>query len=240
MRQAKTYIILLAAVLLTACTDEYVETTRIVPLSPFATINIKSVFSIYLVQDTFHGVEIAGDDDIIGHIEATIQGDVLTLFDNRSVKWMTPESNKIKVYVHSPDHAAINAYATYALYSVNAITSDLSIVNQAQVRFSEIDLTLDSKSFYYWNNYSCNGKLTLRGQCESFEINNYALHAVDASDLNAQSGLISTYALADCRVNVAGQLTYSLHGQGNIYVHGNPVELIKQGHTSTGQVIRVD
>ena len=240
MRTAKTYIILLASVLISSCSDEYLEARRTVPLSPFTTTEIHSVFSVYLVQDNFYGVEIVADDDIINSIDATIQGQVLSLIDNRGVKWTSPESNEVKVYVHSPDHGTISAYSTYSLYSVNPITSNLAIIHQPNVRFSEIDLTLDNDSFYYWNNYMCGGKLTIRGQCENFDINNYALHQVNASELTAQSGFISTYAKADCRVNVTGQLTYSLNGQGNIYVYGNPDDLIMQEHTSTGRLIRVN
>ena len=240
MIKAKSYIILLALASLSSCSDEYLEARRSVPLSPFTTTEIHSVFSVYLVQDNFYGVEIVADDDIINQIDATVQGDVLTLVDNRSVKWTTPESNEIKIYVHSPDHGTVDAHSTYSLYSVNAITSDLVIFHQPNVRFSEIDLTLDNNSFYYWNNYMCGGKLTLRGTCGSFEINNYALHQVNASELTAQSGLVNTYAKADCWVNVTGQFTYRLHGQGNIYVYGNPNELIMQEHTSSGRLIRVN
>jgi hypothetical protein len=240
MKLVKTYIVLFAFVGLAGCSDEYVEARRTVSLTPFTSVDIHSVFSVYLVQDSFYGVDIVADDDIINNIDVRVQGDILSLVDNRKVKWTTPESNKVKVYVHAPDHGTINAYATYSLYSVGAITSNLEIIHQPNVRFSEIDLNLDNGSFYYWNNYMCAGKLTLRGQCESFDINNYALHQVNASELRAQSGLISTYAKADCRVNVAGRLKYSLHGQGNIYVYGNPDELIMQEHTSSGKLIRVD
>ena len=240
MRPVKTYFILLIAISLSSCSDEYLEARRTVPISPFKSIDIRSVLSVYLVQDSFYSVDIVADDDIISYIDATIHGDVLTLVDNRNVKWTTPESNEIKVYVHAPDHGMINAYSTYSLYSVNPITSGLAIFHQPNVSFSEIDLTLANDSFYYWNNYMCGGKLTLRGQCESFDINNYALHQVNASELTAQAGVISTYAKADCRVHVTGQLTYSLNGQGNIYVYGSPNELIMQEHTSTGRLIKVN
>lgn len=240
MKSAKPYFILLASILLSSCSDEYRETTRTVPLSVFTTIHINSVFSVYLIQDTFYAVDLVGDNDVVSYIDARIDGDVLSLTNNSRQKWMHPESNKVKVYVHSPNLGRIEAYSAYLLYSVNPITSDLSIVNQSDVKFSEIDLMLNSYSFFYWNNYLCDGKLTLHGQCENFEIYNFALHAVSAADLKAQSGFISTYAKADCRVYVTDQLTYDLHGQGNIYVHGHPAKVIMQGHTSTGQVIFVN
>lgn len=203
-------------------------------------IDINSVFSVYLVQDTSYAVEILADVNVIDHIDARINGDVLVLTNNSRQKWMHPESNKVKVYVHSTNHRQVNANSTYALYSVNALTSDLAVVNEADVKFSEIDLTLNGNAFSYWNNYLCDGRLTLRGQCGNLEIHNFALHQVNAVDLNAQSGVITSYARADCRVYVTGQLTCSLHGQGNIYVYGNPTEIIIKEQTSTGQVIRVN
>lgn len=240
MKTAKPYLILLASILLSSCTDEYNETSRTVPLPPFTTIQINSVFSVYLVQDTIHAVDIVADVNVVNHIDARIEADVLVLTNNSSQKWMHPESNKVKVYVHSSNHGQINASSAYALYSVNTITSDLAVVNEPDVKFSEIDLTLNSNSFSYWNNYLCDGKLTLRGQCGNIEINNFALHQVNAVDLMAQSGVVTSYAKADCRVNVTGQLTCSLFGQGNIYVYGNPAEIIIKAQTSTGQVIRVN
>jgi hypothetical protein len=238
MIRSISYLILLAA-FICSCSQEHPEATRTVPLSPFASMEIKSFFSVYLVQDTYYAVEIVGRDDLISHVDASIEGDVLVLADRSRGKWMHPGSNKIKVYVHSPRHGTVNAYAAYALRSVNAITSDLDIVNHPEVRYSEIDVILNNDHFSYWNNYSCNGKLTLRGECNSFEINTYALHSVNAADLRAQSGWVTTYAKGDCDVRVVGQLKCSIHGQGNIYVHGSPAEVIVEEQTSTGKVVWV-
>lgn len=236
----KPYLVLLTSVLLWSCSDEYHEASRKVPLTPFTGIRINSVFSVYLVQDTIYAVDIVADVSVVNHIDARIDSNDLVLTDNSSLKWMHPESNKVKVYVHSANHSRINANSAYALYSVNAITSDLAVVNEPDVKFSEIDLTLNSNLFSYWNNYLCDGKMTLRGQCGNLEINNFALHQVNGVDLKIQSGVITTYAKADCKVTVMGRLTCSLYGQGNIYVYGNPAEVIIKERTSSGQVIRVD
>lgn len=238
----KSYFTLaITALLLSSCMDQYKETTKVVSVSPFSTLQINSVFSVYLVQDTLYSVKIEADDDVVNQVEARVERDVLSLTDNNKQKWMNPENNKIKVYVHSPNHYWINASSSYSLYSTNTITSDeLHIVNEGAVKLTEIDLSINCLYFSYWNNYLAGGKLTVTGKCENFQIDNYGLHLVNTVGLNARTGLITNYAKADSRIYASERLECNLHGTGNIYVYGNPAEIILKEHTSSGQVIRVN
>jgi hypothetical protein len=185
-------------------------------------------------------VVVTGDKDAVNHVEARVDGEILSLSDHNKQKWLKPEQNKIKVYIHSPEHRSITANSSYSLQSVNTITSDtLNIMNNPEVKISEIDLTTDCKFLGYWNNYSVGGKLTLRGKCDHLDINNFALHAVNTVDLNVRSAYINNAAKGDCRVYVTDRLWYRLQGQGNIYLYGNP-DLVLIERTSTGQLIKMN
>lgn len=240
MKASRLCSILLTLAVLWACEDTYTPMTRTISLPSFASVSIKSVFTIYLVQDTVYAVRVVADDDAVDHIEAIVTGDVLTLTDNSKQKWLRPKSNKVTLYLHSPAHGLVNAVVDYTLYSSNVITSNVSVVNEPEVKFSEIDLTLNCATFSYWNNYLCNGRLTLRGSCGNFDINNFALHEVNTVDLDAQTGFLNHSGRTDCKVYVRNQLRCNLNGPGNIYVHGNPTEVIIEEQTSTGQLIRVN
>ena len=42
----------------------------------------------------------------------------------------------------------------------------------------------------------------------------------------------------DCKIHCLSKLTYSILGSGNIYLTGNPPEIIKLEESSTGQLIQ--
>jgi hypothetical protein len=60
---------------------------------------------------------------------------------------------------------------------------------------------------------------------------------VDASLCESRYGLVENFSKGDCEVYVTEKLDYSLQGEGNIRLKGNPtLQLLKQ--TSTGSLIR--
>jgi hypothetical protein len=241
MRTTPARCLLFGLMALASCGDKYEETTRSVPVSPFTTLHINSVFNIYLVEDTQYMVEVVGDEDAVGQIEASVEGEALTLTDHNKRKWLKPEENKIKVYVHSPEHNMIYAKSSYSLQSVNTIaSSQLYIVNQPEVKVSEIDITIDCQFVVYWNNYLAGGHLILKGRCEDMEINNYALHSVNTVALNTRRGVINSYAKGDCEIYVTERLEYQLEGPGNIYLYGNPAEIVLLDQTPAGRLIKMN
>jgi hypothetical protein len=243
MRSVQLYYRLLSGLIfiLASCGDPYEETTRNISVPSFTTVEIKSVFSIYLVEDTRYGIVITGDKDAVNQVEARVEGEVLILSDHNKGKWLKPEQNKVKVYIHSPEHSVIHAKSSYSLHSVNTITSGaLYILNYPDVKVSEIDLTTDCEFLWYWNNYQAGGNLIFKGKCDVLVINNYALHTVNTVELNARSGYINNFAKGDCKVYVAERLECQLQGMGNIYLYGDPAEIVLIERTSTGQLIKMN
>jgi hypothetical protein len=98
-------------------------------------------------------------------------------------------------------------------------------------------LDLDCETFYFWNNFPCGGKVTLSGNTNILKIWNVALMAVDASKLHTSTALIENASKGDCKIFSTQSVTYTLTGEGNLYVKGNPAEIIKMEESSTGTLI---
>ena len=61
--------------------------------------------------------------------------------------------------------------------------------------------------------------------------------SVDAKNLVSNVVSIENSSKGDCRINCIQKLTYSIKGEGNIFLSGDPTELLKIEETSTGKLI---
>jgi hypothetical protein len=156
-------------------------------------------------------------------------------------KWLSPEGNKVKLYITSNLLYEILPNATCSITTVNPIISDeFRIVMGHSPKLTEINLTLACKSFLYWNNHQCGGKVTLSGQADNVFLYAYALMSIDAGQLNTQYAFVENNSKGDCEVFVNDVLEYSIRGVGNIYVRGNPREVVLHEQTSSGRLIDLD
>jgi hypothetical protein len=223
---------------LCCCNDNLIESTRQVSLPPFHTLIMNGTFSIYLIQDTVYSVKIVGMGDVPNEVSATVQNDSLTFVNNAKGKWLHPETNKVKLYISSNNLGQILANETCYFETVNPIASSLGIIMGASVKLTEANLQLNCGSFNYWNNYQCGGKINLSGTVKSLTINSFAIMTIDASNLIATDAYVQNNSKGDCSVYVTDALEYSIGGTGNIYLSGDPKEIVLVQKSSTGQLIR--
>ena len=235
----KCCVSILCASVLFCCRENLQETTRNVSLPPFHSLIMNGVFSVYLVQDTIYSIKIIGTGQVPEEVSATVQNDTLTLSNHAKEKWLHPESNKVKLYISSNQLSQITANETCYFETVNPIISSIGIIMGASVKLTEANLELNCDSFYYWNNYQCGGKITLSGKVNNLTINSFAIMSIDASALKATNAEIQNDSKGDCRVFVTDKLEYSIGGTGNIYLSGNPSEIVLIQRTSTGLLIRL-
>lgn len=225
-----------------SCQDsDLQETTRVVHLKPFYSMELHSVFEVYLLQDTTFNITVTGDSEVIGDVLFSIEDSVLTVSNGNKRKWLNPGTSRVKLYVNSNVLSSINIYETCYIKSLDPIISEsFIIINQPTPRLCEIDIELDNSYFLYWNNYQCGGRINLRGRTDYLETHTFALMTLDAKYLIADYAFIETRSKGDCEVNVQQQLEYSIHDAGNIYLHGTPDEIILKERTSTGKLIQVN
>jgi hypothetical protein len=225
---------------LSACDESHEIVTRQVSVQAFESVKINSVFSVTLNQGNEYSVEITADEDIINKIEIDVIDGAVVLTNRAKYKWTSPETSRVEVKITAPTFYSFEAVESYSLKNVGELQIDaLAITNHPEVKISEIDLTLHANTLVYWNNWLAGGKLIVRGNVQNLEAWNYALHIIDAGDLVSQNVILHNYGRENCTVNVSEHFEYSLMGPGNIYLYGNPAEVIQLEKSSTGKLIRM-
>ena len=205
-------------------------------LEEFDTVTFNSSFEVFLIQGTENKIKIEGAERIIDNIDFTIKNNTLTLKNSFKHGWLHPSKNKIKVYLTVNQLSRINANETCKIQSINTlIGTEIGLVFTSKL--NEATLDLNCNTFYYWNNFPCGGKVTLSGTTNELKIWNVALMAVDAQNLVSNYVLVNNASKGDCKFTCLQTLDYSITGEGNIYVSGNPSSIIKSGESSTGKLI---
>ena len=226
--------------LLVSCDDgEFSE--RYETLVPFHTIELNSVFDVYLVQDTVYGIRISAHENVIKNVLLSVDTGILRISNESRIKWMSPESNKVKLFIHAENFYEIWPNETCYIKSVKPIISDeIRLIMGHHPKLSQIDLDLDCNSFLYWNNHQCGGKVTLKGRTTKLFIYSYGLMTVEADKLNTEFAVVENNSKGDCKVSVADKLEYSIRGVGNIYLSGQPREIVRGEVSSSGRLIEAE
>jgi hypothetical protein len=206
-------------------------------LPAFDHLELNSVFDVYLIQDSSYSIKIEAHEDVAKDISFEVQNGILSVKNKQRLKWISPESNKVKLFITAAGLKQIIPNETCSIQTVNTLTvDDFSIVMAPSPKLVEINLDLDCGYFNYWNNYQCGGKLILKGRASNLNFSIFSLMAVDAKSLIADNAVVETYSNSNCEFTVNRRLEYSIHGEGDILLHGNPPEIRLVARTSTGKL----
>jgi hypothetical protein len=236
MRTLIILSLIFAAFFMNACKKSMASTSIEKSLIEFDTISLQSVFEVYLTQGTENSIRLEGAEKIIEDIDVKIEKNTLSLENKFKGNWIHPKNNKVKVYITTNGLARINSYETCNIKTTNTLLgNEIGLVMTSKL--NEATLDLNCNSFYFWNNFPCGGKVVLTGTTYELKLWNYALMSVDASGLVSSVATIDNFSKGDCSVNCLQKIMYSIRGTGNIYLQGNPPEMIKMEESSTGKLI---
>lgn len=233
----KSNVLLLLLFSLTSCQKDPELARQTSALEAFDKVELKAGFEVYLEEGIGYSVEVLGDEKMIGQVEITVQDSVLRIDNLWNAKWVTPGKNNIKIYIKAPQLAQVKATEGCYIQTLNPITSsEFGLLMAGKV--CEANLELNCEIFYYWNDFPTGGKLTLSGQAEWLKIWNCAIMSVDAQNLLARDAKVKNSSKGNCLVRVSNSLEYSITGTGDIEVFGDPQEIVLQGDSSLGRLIK--
>lgn len=218
-----------------ACTKSTIK-TKYQQLNNFYKIEVNGSFNVVLIKDTVNKLEIICDDKIIDDIIFSVTQNTLILSEEIKTKWLKPKIETPIIKIHYTDVSEMVVNQTSNVTTENAIKQDyFGIVLKSKANAA--NLNLDCKNFYYWNNYPSGGKLTLTGKATELNIWNAAIMSVDASALISQKALVENNSKADCIINVADSLKYTISNAGNIINVTIPNAIETLNHDGNGQLI---
>jgi hypothetical protein len=230
------YISVLILFILIGCKKNNLESTKTIELSAFEEILLLSPMDVELVEDTSFFVEVIGFEKTVDAVEFKIENGVLQIENTLKSKFAKPKTKSVKVIIHSTPLKLVEALETCNISTGNAITSlEFGIILKSKGNFA--DLELNCNVFYYYNNYPCGGKMTLRGATQQLKIWNTAIFSVDAKNLVTNYCLVENSSKGKCEVNVTGAIEYDMKGEGNIEVYGNPATVVENGKSGSGEII---
>lgn len=230
-------IVVFLVLLISGCKKMQITEKKIQDIAPFNEILLDDSFDVYLSEGSTYSIEIEADESVIDFVSCEVSDSLLTIDNLRKFKWLKPTKNKIRIYITSPPLKTVLANETCFISTLTPITSqEFGMVFLGKANNAELDLNCDV--FYYWNNYPCGGTLTLQGSCNWLKIWNVAIVDVQALELDAKSAEISNNSKGDCVINVSEYLKYTIPGEGNIEVYGNPTDIVEyEPSTGTGELI---
>lgn len=231
-----TYLFLGMLLLMSCQKEEDEKINRVLALNPFDTIELNNSFDVFLIEDSVFYLEAFGTKSNLDKLDIKVEGQSLIISNTKRLKWTSPKGNPIKLKIHSKPLKRVNANETCYIQSLNPISSkEFGIVLQSKANTAELDLNCEV--FYYWNNFPCGGKLSLRGQVDELKLWNTAIMTVDAQNLLCNYALVENSSQGNCTVNVLNRLDYKINGSGDIRVYGSPGEINQLPSSSSGRLI---
>ena len=228
--------ILVGAFSLGSCKKAMTKTTMEQNLEQFDSIVLNSVFEVHLIQGSSNSIKLEGATKILENIEFSVENNTLSIENKYRGNWMHPKNNKVLVYITVDTLNLITANETCNILSDNQLVSDeLGLIMKSKLNNASLDV--NCTTFYYWNNFPCGGKVTVKGSCYELKIWNVAIMAVDAKELMSQFGYVENSSKGNVSVNCAQKLRYKLTGEGDIHLFGNPTLIEKIEESGKGKLI---
>lgn len=238
------YIILSSIILVIATTcrpDECfkgagVEGSKYVETGYFREVNVNGIFEVIMVQDTANFIIFEGGENMLGQASAVNTDSVLWI-DNTNSCYYLKDYEKVKVFLHFNNLAAINLKEPSTVRSLKPITNIFTMTVQGQV--ADIDIELNNEHFFFYNHKTSGGKYIFRGSCTNCSIMGFYAGQVDASKLNTNTMYIENHSVTDYYVRADNAVHAEIYNNGNIYVYGKP-EIYIDSLKGSGRVIEMN
>jgi hypothetical protein len=236
MKTWKFSIFLVGCLILFSCNKKFETTIIEKNINPFDTLVLNDVFEVHLIQGEKNSIRMEGSKKILDNIKLDVQSNSLLIENTFSMGWMYPSKNKVKLYLTFDTLSLIVANETCQIISDNTLKSnELGLILKSKLNHAK--LNIDCNSFYYWNNFPCGGTIELSGKSKELKLWNVALMAIDAKNLDSEVVTIQNASKGNISVNCTSKLHYSILGEGNIYLFGNPSIVIAESLTGKGKLI---
>lgn len=205
-------------------------------LDGFHTLILDDSFEVELVESDGYKVTIEAAEKYIDQIKWEITDSTITFTNESKRKWMHPAHNKIKLRISCPSLKLIKAFESCSVKTIEPITTyEFGIIVGGKLNMA--DLEFNNSVVYCWNYFPCGGTLKFSGNTNTVKVWSTAILTVDSRNLNANDAYIVHNGKNDLFLYANQLFNYSIQGNGNLNVYGNPGQVQEVDKSGNGELI---
>lgn len=220
-------------------------------LPVFSSVNLTTDFTVYIIQDSFYGVEVEAEENLIPYVLTGIidRNLIIKTRDNYCLR----ETEPIKIYVHTPELKKMVVSGSGNIFCDSLDVFEMKTVISGSGNIKIDKLIAENSEAYI----SGSGYIYLE-----YLKTDYLESVISGSGMVKAIGYATTtdllisgsgdYRLVDlvqdfCKVRISGSgsawlnvnqiLDVTISGSGSVYYKGNPV--IDMSISGSGKVIRI-
>lgn len=213
------------------------EMVKEVPLEPYNYVRIWSISDIRLVEDTVCKAVLKGKRSVVNNISFKQEDKRIFVREKGTNQWYRGTERPVIAF-HFTNLQYFRIEEPAQLWSEDTIHSEnLKIIVANEL--SEVDLILDTESFYFENWTTNTGTYKFSGKCNNSNIKLYGSGRLQAKNLITAHAVIEQHSIANGYFFVQDTLEVYTKSKGNIYYTGNPKRIIFERDAS-GRLIRME
>jgi len=181
--------------------------SQIRPMQPFHGVRIDGVGKVFVKQEGDHSVRIEADDNIIGHVKASVSGGILRVGLRKSCS-----------------SATVNIYVSMKDLRLLEISGAGEVVTESPIQTKTLKCRIDGT-----------GAVRLAGTAEHVDVAVNGSGSVYCFDLIASTCSVDVSGMGSCKVHATRTIDASLSGMGEIVYDGNP-ESVSRNVSGMGRI----
>lgn len=229
--QLLTFVLLATFFTLSSC-DEYVKgngniVKKNFEATDFTAIELEGGYDVFLYQGNSESVDIETDENIMEHIEVSVENNVLKISNKKRIV----ASTKTEVHIQLKNIEEIDIAGAVNLGGKGTIKSKEMVMDVSGA--AEIMMDLDAKEVQL--NVAGGSKTELTGDVKKLNISITGAGELITEKLNNKECAIVISGAGSAKVNCTEKLDINITGAGYIGYTGNP-EMVNKNITGAGKV----
>ena len=183
--------------------------------SDFNSIDVSGAIDVYVKQDSATSVKVEADDNILEYIEVHTEGSRLEIYTQNNIR-LRP-SNKIKVYISSPEYKEIQVSGASSVRCENEITSDVLDVNLSGASEGRLELNAPKISV----NVTGASNASIKGKTKDFEGSASGASEIRGFDLLSENADVDASGASNIEIYASVRIDGQSSGASSVNYKGN-------------------
>ena len=195
--------------------------------SEFNSIDVSGAIDVYVRQDSATSVKVEADDNILEYIEVHTEGSRLEIYTQNNIR-LRP-SNKIKVYISSPEYKEIQVSGASSVRCENEITSDVLDVNLSGASEGRLELNAPKISV----NVTGASNANIKGKTKDFEGRASGASEIRGFDLLSENADVDASGASNIEIYASVRIDGQSSGASSVNYKGNAQSSVEKSGASS-------